>query len=340
MLVSPVFWSYVVLTNGRKANKLLKALTRQPSARTEETLGRIKVLQIPNQDVPSLVGSPLPVDCPFARLLHLTPALAHLHLRYGSDPNPSGTAQHTLLALAMRDQRLDGLSGLEMSNENFAAALLALEQHAPSLRAISLFYVGSTPPRLLGHLPERFREMLFSRLRYFANGLLINSRSAWHDWFAAGSMLMPATRKAALGIPPGASIDPSLHASQSLFLPVDPGRPSSLFIRQFSDIPTCFQPLDKTDTRELAFRVCLDANHLDDDQIPMDDLKEILDEGTDGVVVNKSVESIILVDGGVPQCPAANRNLAYLVSRVRFSSLKTVVWVSYKKNDELRAWAG
>ena len=315
----------------RAASELLSSLLGPGPEHAEERLGWIKVLQLPNVATPlaepKTTWEKTKHEHPFVTLVRRSPTLRHLHLVYGTEL--ASTSIPVLLALAMRDGSLTGLTGLAVDNTNLPAVLLALKPHAPTLRQLSIFHAGGPQPLLYNQLPSHF-ELEFPRLRYLANGLLHSPgpTTHWLEDMASDDWTFSCLTKIAVGFPPGDVVRPEI-VTQNTFLGDDPA--SSFFVRGLHSAISSFPHVAISEMREFAFRVCTPDDEEEDDQQSEVELRAKLDEAPDGVAA--FVESVVLVDAGGTMLPSATRNLVQLVCRTRFPLLKTVVWITRKKDD-------
>lgn len=339
-LAAPIFWSYVVLArDAAQASSFLLHVHKRPKAERQAILGWITVLQLVNCPASGLATEWRKkfAEHPSVSLVHSTPNLVHLELtgRFTSVAPPGlplSTPISLLLAIATRQTGLTSLVGLAVDHDNLSAAVLAVRFHADSLRTLSIFQNGGHKSRMLYHVPPVYKLVL-PVLRFISIGLLQTPQTRWLEDFIESDWVFLALTKSACGAPPGDAPAPSwLNPQAALTGPKGVFR--SVYCGDLESAASVFEDLAPSSARELSFRFASE----DGDWLQLDELDEILNGAPQGKV--RSVEVVVVIEGHLPAAAIGDQNLAAFVNMFRFPSLKKVVWVSHKKDNDAANWSG
>lgn len=302
-----------------------------------EVLGLIKVVVVPYAAF--LASNLVPEwsvtsgENPFATLVRRTPALVHLDFAsHRRGQRPLATPTDLLAALLGRNEDISGLTGLAIDRRNLSLVLLALTQNSSALRSLSVFHAGDEAPTFV---LETYQDKIleFPLLRSLASGLFVDPPHIWFHEYMASSWHFPLLDKIAIGSPPGHTIHPP--GPSPIFLAED-GHPQSFSLRTLSLATVCFEFLGSSNVHELSFRVGTAKKEPEEAWFSDAVLAANFDKAPGGVV--NTVETVVLVEEEIPLSSGAKRTLSLFVNRARFPSLKKVVWVSHKKDDDSTSW--
>lgn len=199
-LVSPTFFSYVVLATPKAASRFLTRLARKSISEEETILGWVRVASIDGSSDSTTTWERNRGEHPSTTLLRTLPSLLHLNLTYSDINTP--TSISTLISLAVQDLPLLGVTGIVLQAGNLNAVVLAINKLAPNLLQLSLFQSSPALPTSLDN-PQAAHHIHLPNLVNLGIGIVAPPQVNWLEGLVGDLWTLPKLSKLALGSPPG-----------------------------------------------------------------------------------------------------------------------------------------
>ena len=325
-LVSPIFWSYLVLRSDARAVLLHLLLALRSRRERSAILDMVKVVWLPPvRDSGPSVGVPR-VDNTALILAREMAKIVHIHI--GSDSHePTSLLMLGFLAARLPPKvPLEGLTGLFLDWTNFEVAMVALRHLAPSLRRLCICTEEDALPSAARHKElgaVHFPALKSLDVRTFDCG----NPELWLERLVAWSWTLPRLSKIAIGV--------HLNAWS-------PERRSGDFLVTFESaclidlgvVSASFRSMADLGLKELAFDF---GPNEEEDQVDFAKFVAGLDRAERGQV--STIRDIVLIETIDKPGDAADHCLVELVNRRRLPSLEKVVWVLAQPGNDAAVWS-
>lgn len=321
-LVSPIFWSYLVLGSSARAQRLVNMVGRRSRAERLLIYQKIRLVRVKKVGQgPLWVERSNEVEHPILAVLRQPTKATHVQL---DTTAPTITPTPLLVSLALRLEGfapLEGLTGLVLDRSNFDAATIALRHLAPSLRRLSVYALDGRPPTASAdEPPAHIPSITFPALAHLATGTF-GSVERWLPGVLAKKWRFPALNKLAVGPTPAHGL--SVVDNDLWWFAADtvPGKKlSALYFGHVVDIADHFDVLKSTQVQELA--IGFDGGK--DIELDVDDF------ACDRKGSCDTIRTVIIVEGTTDRDDRDIQDACFihLIDRDQMPSLEKVIWVS------------